>query len=273
MGDKGKWAKLHIGWDDDPHIDALELSDQARWCKFITYMKEHGTEGSIDLIPPGRALQHKFRVATFQEVLEVLKRLPNIVVGEEANSTVSSERFTTVSFKNWFRFQGDLSTSRVRKFRSNETAKRRGEEKRRDEMRKEEKIPPIPPLVSRRFQKPTAQEVEAYAQSIGFKLNGQYFVDRNEVAGWVWGKARHPIKDWKAVVRTWKENEKRFAKEDGRGTHDSQSVVDFKALARSAREAKKAREQSSTGTLPDGLRNHQELSDSKKPGSARGSDA
>ena len=52
--------------------------------------------------------------------------------------------------------------------------------------------------------KPSAQEVSEYAKSIDFALDGQYFLDSNEARGWVVGKSRIPMKDWKAVVRTWK---------------------------------------------------------------------
>lgn len=50
--------------------------------------------------------------------------------------------------------------------------------------------------------RPTAQEVEQYAISIGLKLSGEYFVDFYTSKGWCVGKS--PMKDWKACVRTWK---------------------------------------------------------------------
>ncbi len=58
------------------------------------------------------------------------------------------------------------------------------------------------------FIKPTAQEVNAYAKSIDFNLDGEYFCDWNEARGWTYGKNK--IKDWKAVVRTWKKNQGKF---------------------------------------------------------------
>ena len=56
----------------------------------------------------------------------------------------------------------------------------------------------------RGFVKPTPDEVTAYAKSISFNLDGQYFCDYQEARGWRL-KTGH-IKDWKAVVRTWKVN-------------------------------------------------------------------
>ena len=49
-----------------------------------------------------------------------------------------------------------------------------------------------------------AFEVEAYAKSIEYNINGQDFIDHYETNGWVRGKAQTPVKDWKACVRTWK---------------------------------------------------------------------
>ena len=53
-----------------------------------------------------------------------------------------------------------------------------------------------------KFQKPTAGEVSEYAESIGFSLNGQQFVDFYEAKGWMVGKNK--MRDWRAAVRTWK---------------------------------------------------------------------
>ena len=49
----------------------------------------------------------------------------------------------------------------------------------------------------------SAEEVTQYASSIGFNLDGKYFIDKQNSTGWVTGKNHNPIKDWKAVVRTW----------------------------------------------------------------------
>lgn len=57
---------------------------------------------------------------------------------------------------------------------------------------------------SRASRPNSAQEVTDYGASIGFKLNGQDFIDHYEKCGWVFGKNRLPVKDWKACVRTWK---------------------------------------------------------------------
>jgi hypothetical protein len=55
-----------------------------------------------------------------------------------------------------------------------------------------------PPL---KFVKPTAQEVTAYAKSIGFRLDGERFVAHYESNGWKVG--RNSMRNWKAAVVTW----------------------------------------------------------------------
>lgn len=117
----------------------------------------------------------------------------------------------------------------------------------------------------RKFTPPSAEEVTAYAKTLGFDLDGQYFVDRNEATGWVWGKQRQPIKSWQAVVRTWKTNQAKFNQEDSHaGSHDSPGHVDLKTLARSAREAKRDREKDAAGDVHGGLRDHADVQDQSR---------
>jgi hypothetical protein len=59
---------------------------------------------------------------------------------------------------------------------------------------------------SKRFVPPSVEEVHAYMKSIGFDGDASKFVDHYSVGGWVYGKAKTPIKDWKAAVRTWSKN-------------------------------------------------------------------
>jgi hypothetical protein len=49
---------------------------------------------------------------------------------------------------------------------------------------------------------PTRQEIEDYAKSIRFKIDGQTFIDFYTAKGWKIGNT--PMKDWQAAVRTWK---------------------------------------------------------------------
>ena len=53
---------------------------------------------------------------------------------------------------------------------------------------------------------PSAHEVEAYAASIGFKVNGGYFVDYWEQRGWM-VKPGIPMRSWQATIRNWQRME------------------------------------------------------------------
>ena len=53
------------------------------------------------------------------------------------------------------------------------------------------------------FVKPTVEEIQAYIDDKGYKLDARQIFDHYEMVGWVYGKGHNPIKDWKAAVRTW----------------------------------------------------------------------
>jgi hypothetical protein len=59
---------------------------------------------------------------------------------------------------------------------------------------------------TKRFIKPSPEEVTEYAKSIGFALNGSQFCDYYEANGWKVG--RNAMKSWQAAVRTWKQRNK-----------------------------------------------------------------
>lgn len=57
-----------------------------------------------------------------------------------------------------------------------------------------------------RFIKPTLDEVRAYCLERKNNINAQKFIDYYESIGWKVGK--NPMKDWRAAVRTWENNNK-----------------------------------------------------------------
>jgi hypothetical protein len=54
-----------------------------------------------------------------------------------------------------------------------------------------------------KFVKPTLEEVQAYCLERKNGIDPASFIDSNEAKGWVVGKTRTPMKDWKAAIRTW----------------------------------------------------------------------
>lgn len=63
-----------------------------------------------------------------------------------------------------------------------------------------------PPTKNKKFVKPTVEEIAEYCNERKNGIDAQYFFDFYEANGWVQGKGK-PIKDWKAVVRTWEPND------------------------------------------------------------------
>ena len=64
---------------------------------------------------------------------------------------------------------------------------------------------PAPQHTSKRFVKPTLEEVQQYCVSRHNSIDAAKFIDHYESVGWRIGKA--PMKDWKAAVRTWERNQ------------------------------------------------------------------
>lgn len=55
------------------------------------------------------------------------------------------------------------------------------------------------------MDKPTIQQVKEYADSIGFDIDAEYFIAKNEAVGWLVGSKKNakPMVSWKGVVVTW----------------------------------------------------------------------
>jgi hypothetical protein len=58
------------------------------------------------------------------------------------------------------------------------------------------------------FKKPTVEEIKVYCLDRNNRIDPQYFFDKNESTGWVVGKNRTPMKDWRATIRTWEKFQK-----------------------------------------------------------------
>ncbi len=79
----------------------------------------------------------------------------------------------------------------------------------------EDKSEEQPESVSRQtFVKPTVEEVEAYCKERRNSISAQKFVSYYQSNGWRVG--RNPMKDWRAAIHAWEQNE--FT--DSKGKHD-----------------------------------------------------
>jgi hypothetical protein len=72
----------------------------------------------------------------------------------------------------------------------------------------------------KKFAKPTLEEVAAYCGERGNAVDPSRFIDYYETVGWLVGKNRSPMKDWKAAVRTWEQNHSNSAGSNGQSPGD-----------------------------------------------------
>ena len=78
--------------------------------------------------------------------------------------------------------------------------------------KKEESVAKASPSVSKRFTKPTLEEVKTYCLERKNRIDAQSFLDFYESKGWKVGNT--PMKDWKAAVRTWESRETQESSKD-----------------------------------------------------------
>ena len=76
-------------------------------------------------------------------------------------------------------------------------------------------------LTSKKFVKPTIDELENYKKENQFISDPQAFFDYHKSAGWVIGKSLKPMKDWKAAFRTWEANKTKWDGEKKARKNDS----------------------------------------------------
>ena len=68
---------------------------------------------------------------------------------------------------------------------------------------------PTPPEESKKFRRPSLEEVTEYCRERGNSVSPERFLDFYESKGWKVGKTS--MKDWKASVRTWEASERKPA--------------------------------------------------------------
>lgn len=82
-----------------------------------------------------------------------------------------------------------------------------------------------------KFVEPTVEELAKYAAEIGFRgFDAYHFLDHYQMIGWVTGKNRIPMKDWKAAVRLWRRNQQEWSGQEKPETDPA--VLDYAKQAR-----------------------------------------
>jgi len=137
MADSALWFKLWGSCLTDPSTSNLSLSDFGAWAKLGVLVKTQGERGELMIVSPAAFTCAMFQVADIETLGVLFQRLPGVSIRVEKCNT-TSETVLSVSFRNWNKYQGLLSTPRVQKYRFT----KRIEEKRD---RREVTTPPLSP--------------------------------------------------------------------------------------------------------------------------------
>lgn len=233
----GDWIKMRTDLYRDPKVSLIAehlMSDDSDLSRHVNQMKQRNmtvTRNVMRNVTVGAlvsiwgVMRHRGKrvdddlvcYSVTVNILDDIADLPGIGEAMEFAGWVRQDQEGIV-FPNFFdEYNSDpvdrareKNRERQRRFRekkaqekdnatSNVTVTHR-EEKRRDKekVKKESR--------NSKFKPPSVDQVQEYVETREIKINPQAFVDHYSANGWMRGKAK--IKDWKACVRTWEQNEK-----------------------------------------------------------------
>ena len=136
------------------------------------------------------------------QLTKALRRLCERTMVETAKAT----RGLHITICNYVEYQnpknyegnGEGSTKEPRRDLEGQTIDKNG----KNEKNEKKDLKPI----TKKFTKPTLEEVTTYCQARGNSIDPQNFLDVNDAKGWLVGTTKSPMKDWKAAIRTWEKN-------------------------------------------------------------------
>jgi len=225
------WFRMYVEAMDDPKVMQLDPKVFRAWVVCLCLAKE-GNAGD-GVVPSASVVAFKLHV-TEASAAKYLKEL-----NERGLIDVSGNVSTP---HNWSarQYKSDVSTSRVQRFRNRQSTVSRNDNEtfqkppQSTEYRVQSTdIPQTPnaalpldldpiPIEGRNgelsvgkvkrerkvFVRPTIEEVEAYCSEHKItNVNPKKFFWKNESNGWVTGRAKTPMKDWKAAIQTWAQND------------------------------------------------------------------
>jgi len=176
---------------------------------------DDGVAEAYSVMTQTKATEDDLRVLVAKGYVRILNEdLVSLICDWQTNNTIRSDRYHPSIYAELIQQPTDnqLTTNWQPSDNQMETEVRLGKDRigkdRIEDSKGGENSPPAP-TPSKRFTKPTLEEVRAYCQERKNCVNAEKFVDYYESNGWKVGK--NPMKDWKAAVRTWEKN--RFDKQ------------------------------------------------------------
>lgn len=73
---------------------------------------------------------------------------------------------------------------------------------------------------SRAFKRPTVDEVRAFCDKNGYKVDPQAFINYYNMVGWVVGNDKKKMKSWEAAVAHWDKNQREWSKNKAKAESD-----------------------------------------------------
>lgn len=206
MAERRMFAKTII--DSDAFLD-MPLSTQALYFHLAMRADDEGFVNNPKKIQrmigasddDCRILASKRFILTFQSGIIVIKhwKIHNYIQSDRFKETVYLEEKTMLALDD-----NKAYTERIQDVSTLDTQYSIGKDSIvKDSL--EEKVATAPAL-SKRFVKPSLEEVKEYCLSRNNNIDAQQFIDFYESKGWKVGN--QPMKDWKACVRTWEQRNK-----------------------------------------------------------------
>ena len=176
---------------------------------------DDGVAEAYSVMTQTKATEDDLRVLVAKGYVRILNEdLVSLICDWQTNNTIRSDRYHPSIYAELIQQPTDnqLATNWQPSDNQMETEVRLGKDRigkdRIEDSKGGENSPPAP-TPSKRFTKPTLEEVRAYCQERKNCVNAEKFVDYYDSNGWKVGK--NAMKDWKAAVRTWEKN--RFDKQ------------------------------------------------------------
>jgi len=198
------FRKIHTSFWSDPFIQDLDNDHRLFYLYLLTNERTKQC-GIYEISKKQMAYELGYSIDKVSKLLAYFIKVGKILYSETTKE---------VALKNWMKYNGSTSPKVVSCIKSelcsvkdrvlieyvNGMYTASQEEQEEEEEKEEEK--------QKRFVKPNRDDVRAYMIELNMADLSQRFVDYYESNGWRVG--RNAMKDWKAAVRTWKQqnNEK-----------------------------------------------------------------
>lgn len=212
-----RWIKIIVDIFDDEKIRLIETLPDADtiliiWFKLLTMAGKCNDNGIIYLtrdIPYNEEMLSTIMrrpVNTVRLALNEFQKLGMISIENNFIALLNWEKHQSLDKLEKIKIQSRLRVTKHREKQKlicnvTETQCNAIEENRVEENRKEKR---------ETFTPPTHEEVIDYIKQMGFIITADEFIDCYSARGWIVGKGKTKMKDWRAAIRNYVKNDKEW---------------------------------------------------------------